>query len=571
MNSPILVAVANHLWQSTLFAVLVGLLTLSFRKNSANVRYALWLVASLKFLVPFSLLTALGAQLPWFPGAAYGSAAPSALFALAGNVAARVALPVAQNRPDLPVPADSTAIDVLTIVAIVWALGAVGVAMRWLVRWRQLRRTLRESSAVRIDFPVPVKSSATQIEPGVVGVVSPVLLIPEGMEDRLTPEQMRAVLAHERCHVQRRDNLAASLHMLVEALFWFHPLVWWLGARLVDERERACDEQVLREGHAPESYAEGILKICQHYLESKLPCVAGVGGANLKQRIEDIMKNSLIVQLSGARRLALIVAGGAAVIGPVLLGMVTSPAARAQAESAGQPSDAGYTDFAIHLTAPDEKTAQFGVDPRTNALRARNRSMRALISFAYQINEPQILGPDWLVKPSFDVDAFAPQTGNQMRHDDHRELMRKLLEQHFGLVMHRERKNVPGYVMRVDSGGSKLKPEATGTQSRFGFGPNGGGVVGLPLDMLVNHLSNRLDAPVLDETRLTGTFNYSVQWGPENLPPDPAVLADPVEVGRSMKEQLGLTLEAATVNVEVLNVLSLKRPAEVVTTRVAGR
>jgi bla regulator protein blaR1 len=571
MNSPILASLANHLWQTTLFAALVGLLTLFFRKNGANVRYALWLTASLKFLVPFSLLTAFGAQLPWFPGTTQGSVAPSGLFALAGSFAAPVAQPLARGVPELQASGDASAIGVLAIVATVWALGAVGVATRWLARWRQIRRTLRESSAIQIDFPIPVRSSATQLEPGVVGVMAPVLLLPEGMEDRLTPEQMRAVLAHERCHAQRRDNFAASLHMLVEALFWFHPLVWWLGARLVDERERACDEQVLRDGHAPESYAEGILKICQHYLESKLPCVAGVGGANLKQRIEDIMKNPLIVQLSGARKLALIVAGGAAVIGPVLLGMVASPAARAQAEAAGQPGEAGYTDFAIHLTAPDEKTAQFGVDPRTNALRARNRSMRALISFAYQINEPQILGPDWLVKPSFDVDAFAPKNGNQMRHDDHRELMRRLLEQHFGLVMHRERKNVPGYVMRVDSGGSKLKPEATGTQSRFGFGPNGGGVVGLPLDMLVNHLSNRLDAPVLDETRLTGTFNYSVQWGPENLPPDPAVLADPVEVGRAMKEQLGLTLEATTVDVEVLNVLSLKRPAEVVTTRVAGR
>ena len=62
------------------------------------------------------------------------------------------------------------------------------------------------------------------------------------------------------------------LHMLVEALFWFHPLVWWLGARLVDERERACDEEVLRLGSDPQIYAESILKICEFYLESPLLC-----------------------------------------------------------------------------------------------------------------------------------------------------------------------------------------------------------------------------------------------------------------------------------------------------------
>jgi hypothetical protein len=47
---------ADHLWQSTLFAGATGLLTLVLRKNSARLRYSLWLAASLKFLVPFSLL-----------------------------------------------------------------------------------------------------------------------------------------------------------------------------------------------------------------------------------------------------------------------------------------------------------------------------------------------------------------------------------------------------------------------------------------------------------------------------------------------------------------------------------
>jgi bla regulator protein BlaR1 len=53
-------ALADHLWQSTLFAVLVGFLTLALRKNRARVRYRLWLVASVKFLIPFSLLIGLG-------------------------------------------------------------------------------------------------------------------------------------------------------------------------------------------------------------------------------------------------------------------------------------------------------------------------------------------------------------------------------------------------------------------------------------------------------------------------------------------------------------------------------
>ena len=51
--------------------------------------------------------------------------------------------------------------------------------------------------------------------------------------------------------------------MVVQALFWFHPLVWWVGARLIDERERACDEDVIRLGSEPQVYAESILKTCE--------------------------------------------------------------------------------------------------------------------------------------------------------------------------------------------------------------------------------------------------------------------------------------------------------------------
>src|SRR5262252_7973468 len=56
--------IANHLWQSTLFAGVAGLLTLLLRKNRAETRYSLWLIASMKFLLPFFLLIGLGSHLP---------------------------------------------------------------------------------------------------------------------------------------------------------------------------------------------------------------------------------------------------------------------------------------------------------------------------------------------------------------------------------------------------------------------------------------------------------------------------------------------------------------------------
>ncbi len=115
------------------------------------------------------------------------------------------------------------------------------------------------------------------------GIFRPVLLLPEGITERLTAAQLEAILAHELCHVRRRDNLTAAIHMVVETVFWFHPLVWWIRARLIDERERACDEEVLRLGSEAEVYAESILEACKLYLESPLACVSGVTGSDLEE------------------------------------------------------------------------------------------------------------------------------------------------------------------------------------------------------------------------------------------------------------------------------------------------
>ena len=74
---------------------------------------------------------------------------------------------------------------------------------------------------------------------------------PRGSTNTCSAEQIDAILAHEVTHVRRCDNLGALVHLCAQAVFWFHPLVWWIGARLVDERERACDEEVLGVGSEP--------------------------------------------------------------------------------------------------------------------------------------------------------------------------------------------------------------------------------------------------------------------------------------------------------------------------------
>ncbi len=331
-------ALANHLWQSTLFALVIAVFTLALRKNQASLRHHLWLAASLKFLVPFSLLVSLGSHLATLHGSA--DAQPAFYFVLQ-----TMSQPFHQAQD-----AQSLLRWLPAMVAIVWLAGFVTVTGRWWLRWRSIAATIRGAAPVShggvveilrraeksagIRLPISLRSSETSLEPGIFGIRRPLLLWPTGISQHLLDAHVEAILAHEVQHVRRRDNLAAATHMVVEAIFWFHPLVWWLGARLVEERERACDEAVLRLGNPPEIYAESILKTCEFCVGSPLACVSGVTGADLKQRIVRIMTQRSVNKLGFLKKLLLVAMGTGAIGAPIIAGLIKAPVATAQSARA---------------------------------------------------------------------------------------------------------------------------------------------------------------------------------------------------------------------------------------------
>jgi beta-lactamase regulating signal transducer with metallopeptidase domain len=122
--------------------------------------------------------------------------------------------------------------------------------------------------------------------------------------------------------------------MLVEALFWFHPLVWWVGAKMVEERERACDEQVLELGSERHVYAESILRVCEFCAAYPVPCVSRVTGADLKKRIVHIMsRNAAARKLELSTKALLGTSAGLVILAPVLFGMINGTPQRVETPS----------------------------------------------------------------------------------------------------------------------------------------------------------------------------------------------------------------------------------------------
>ena len=197
-------------------------------------------------------------------------------------------------------------------------------------QWRAIRAAVRASTPWAAATPVPadieIRTAPTVLEPGVVGLRRPVILLPEGIDTYLTAGQFAAVLAHEVCHVRRRDNLTAAIHMLVEALFWFHPMVWWIGARLVAD-PRASVRRARRRRN-------GRTDCLRRRHRHRLPALCGDAAhergrcwrRDIKARIDAILANRIGLRLTLSKRLVLAAVAVLSLTVPIVTGAIEAAA-----------------------------------------------------------------------------------------------------------------------------------------------------------------------------------------------------------------------------------------------------
>jgi uncharacterized protein (TIGR03435 family) len=469
---------------------------------------------------------------------------------------------------------------------------AIGVIW-WLRRWRHIRAARRAATPLNLNLPIPVMSSSARLEPGVFGIRKPVLLLPEGIAERLTPDQFEAVLAHELCHARRQDNLTAAIHMVVETIFWFHPLVWWIRARLVEERERACDDEVLNVVSDARVYAEGILNVCKFYLESPLVCVAGVTGSNLKRRIEEIMAHRIARKMDFGRKLLLAAAGLAAVAAPIVIGMTDAVPLGAQS----QPKLAFEVASIKRNTSTDPRGMGMQILPGGKFVASAPVFIFVATAYDVPIQSDRVTGgPEWLRTERYDIEA-TPGNGAipagatvKERNDKVHLMLQTLLAERFKMVIRREIKELPVYVVTVKKDGPKLKKAAVeekdclevtkGPQDPASChtfsGGQGQGIHAQAASMsdLASYASSWSDHPVVDKTGLRGLYNIQTEgWVPMRPRPvrpagqDPTAedlaFADPARPTLfQIFDRLGLKLESQKGPVEMFVIESAERPSE---------
>jgi uncharacterized protein (TIGR03435 family) len=224
----------------------------------------------------------------------------------------------------------------------------------------------------------------------------------------------------------------------------------------------------------------------------------------------------------------------------------------------------------------DSGAAQMqGLTVNGRNFRIRNGSLVDMIAFAYNVQSKQIVGAqDWMDRDRYDVDAV-PDVDGAPNPTQVKTMLRKLIAERFKLTFHREKRELSAYVLTVGKTGQKLTANTSnGPLPGLGLGPGKGGISLRVMNATMTDFSGFLqslilDRPVVDQTGITGKYDFTFTFAPDDslfnghAPPIPKP-AENVEAAPSffeaIQQQAGLKLTAEKTQVDVLVIDHVEKP-----------
>ncbi|MEP7354347.1 MAG: M56 and DUF3738 domain-containing protein [Acidobacteriota bacterium] len=545
--------------RATLLIAAVALVLWLMRIRTASVRHSVWAgVVITMLLLPATVAWGPKALLHWLP------AGPER--AVTTMNAPAVTLPagptVAQEPVQLAEQSSSTRWTWQSYLVGLYLAGLAVFLLRLSIGTVQVNRLMR--AAILRDGKRTHQSCATPIT---VGFFKPMVILPVKWP-QWPDAQLNAVLAHEHAHLGRRDPLFQWLGLLNRAIFWFHPLAWWLDRQLSGLAEEACDDVVLSQGYDPQEYSQYLVSIARS-LQDNGTRVEMIGmampGAALPQRIRRMLMSAYVPPISRPKQVSI-------AITCALLGLLFSTGTLARAQP---PKPVNKFEVAsVKASAPGGRI--FNLTTQGDQFIATNMNLAGLLRFAFDAEAFQISsGPSWMSSDRFDIDAKGafPLSKQQAR-----EMLQALLEERFKLKLRSETKQSPVYELLAAKGGLKVKEaKCVGTPSpsnpcgAFSVSTRGL-LVGRAVSMteFAAVLGPMVSRSVFDNTGATGNYNFDLKWTPDknNEPQGPgdadAPPTDPngPSLYTALAEQLGLKLNTATRPLTMWVIESAERPSE---------
>jgi uncharacterized protein (TIGR03435 family) len=214
-----------------------------------------------------------------------------------------------------------------------------------------------------------------------------------------------------------------------------------------------------------------------------------------------------------------------------------------------------------------------GLNVAHNRIKVINSSLKFCVQVAWNVKDFQVAGASgWMDGEHYDIDAVAAEP---FKKDEYRVMLKALLADRFGLVVHSETQDKPGYALVVGKNGPKLSPAKEEQGIMFSGTPAGDRTLkatSATMKQLASALSFPLSAIVVDQTGIEGQFDLFIQWTPdpneprmnksrEPTPPLPPDTVPGPTLFTVLQEKLGLKLESRKVPVEVIVIEHANRPS----------
>ncbi|MEM9986931.1 MAG: M56 family metallopeptidase, partial [Bacteroidota bacterium] len=286
-------ALLHSLWQGAILALIYLALRRVLRRHQPQLRYALALGCQLALL----LWVGLTVVQYWPENQAIPDSYGELQVAISPLEEAQMDLrqtevTVLTQSPDSTWSWRQSLESLAPYLALAWLLGITLMGFRWgaslwqlhLLRsqdtrvgpayWQNQVNQITQKWGLKRKVTLLVSSRITS--PATLGFFKPIILIPVSVVTGLSPEQWEAILLHELAHIRRADYVVRLIQSLIEILFFYHPLIWWVGRDLTHEREACCDDQAVAACGDALRYAHALTTLQRMCQPSNIPLTMAI-------------------------------------------------------------------------------------------------------------------------------------------------------------------------------------------------------------------------------------------------------------------------------------------------------
>jgi len=382
--------------QSSLLIALLYLIDLLVRNYSRAIfRYTIWMLVFIKLVLPPSLCLPTG--IGYWCGELLSSRQLLPRTALEPNpdVSARPVAPEGLPTQDLslgpsfrsPLPAGTPNAATPTvsrfepvtwqaIIFVLWLIGVVVLSVLLIQRWFFVRGLIAQSNSaagqlvdmlnqcrrkICIHRDVRLRLSSNTSSPAVCGFLNPVILIPTSLVEKLSPDNLKAVLIHELAHIKRGDLWINFTQNLLQIIYFYNPFVWLANAVVRRIREQAVDEMVLVAlGEEARTYSDTLIDIAELAFRKPSFTLRLVGVVESKRALQRRIKHMLTRPIPKSARI-----GALGTIVIFVVAAILLPMARAEKSNKDAPATPAVTGAGATEQAPLAGEGDTIVDPNT--------------------------------------------------------------------------------------------------------------------------------------------------------------------------------------------------------------